>query len=67
MHPLVDADTVAERYSVSRQAAHEALTRLSDDGVLGKRSLSRRTKVGRPRQMFSSLELIELLGEIVSG
>jgi hypothetical protein len=66
-YPLIDADTVAERYGVSRQAAHEALTRLSDDGVLGKRSFSRRTKAGRPRQMFSSPELIELLSEIVTG
>ena len=32
-HPLVDAKTVANRYGVSRQAAHEALTRLSEDGV----------------------------------
>lgn len=67
IHPLVDADTVADRYGVSRQAAHQALTRLSEDGVLGERSFSRRTRAGRPRQMFSSLELIELLSEIVTG
>ncbi len=66
-HPLVDADSVAARYGVSRQAAHQALTRLSDDEVLAKRSFSRRTKPGRPRQMFSSPELIELLSEIITG
>ena len=66
-HPLVDADTVAVRYGVTRQAAHEALTRLSEDGVLGARSFSRRTKAGRPRRMFSSLELVNLLNEIVTG
>ena len=63
----VDADTVAVRYGVTRQAAHEALTRLSEDGVLGARSFSRRTKAGRPRRMFSSLELVNLLNEIVTG
>jgi Fic family protein len=66
-HPLVDAETVAERYGVSRQAAHEALTRLSEDGVLGERSFSRRTKAGRPRRMLSNIELIDLLSEIVAG
>ncbi len=66
-HPLVDADTVADRYGVSRQAAHEALTRLSEDGVLGERSFSRRTKAGRPRRMFSSTELVDLLNEIVTA
>ncbi len=65
--PLVDAETVANRYGVSRQAALEALTRLSEDGVLGERSFSRRTKAGRPRRMFSSTELIDLLSEIITG
>ena len=66
-HPLIDAETVADRYGVSRQAAHEALTRLSEDGVLDERSFSRRTKAGRPRQMLSNIELIDLLSEIVTG
>ncbi|MEA2023771.1 MAG: Fic family protein [Actinomycetota bacterium] len=66
VHPLIDAETVASRYGVSRQAAHEALTRLSEDDVLGERSLSRRTKAGRPRRMLSSAELIDLLSEIVT-
>ena len=64
--PLVDSDTVARRYDVSRQAAHEALTRLSDDGVLDERSFSRRTKAGRPRRMYSNTELIDLLSTIVT-
>lgn len=65
-HPLVDTESVAQRYGVSRQAAHEALTRLSEDGVLGERSFSRRTRAGRPRQMFSNTELIDLLSEIIT-
>ena len=65
-HPMLNADTVAERYGVSRQAAHEALTRLGEDEVLTERSFSRRTKSGRPRQMFTSVELIELLSEIIT-
>ncbi|MEA3503199.1 MAG: Fic family protein [Actinomycetota bacterium] len=66
VHPLIDAETVANRYGVSRQAAHEALTRLSEDDVLGERSFSRRTRAGRPRRMLSSTELIDLLSEIVT-
>jgi len=65
-HPLVDADTVAARYGVSRQAAYEALSRLAEDGVFAKRSFSRRTRAGRPRQMFSSPELIDMLSQIVT-
>jgi hypothetical protein len=66
VHPIVNADTVAERYGVSRQAAHEALARLGEDGVLTERSFSRRTRSGRPRQMFTSMELIDLLSEIIT-
>jgi hypothetical protein len=66
IHPIVSADTVAERYNVSRQAAHQALVRLAEDGVLTERSFSRRTKAGRPRQMFTSTELLDLLSEIVT-
>jgi len=62
----VSADTVAGRYGVSRQAAHEALARLGEDGVLTQQSFSRRTKSGRPRQMFTSMELIDLLSEIIT-
>jgi len=64
--PIVNAETVAERYGVSRQAAHEALELLAEDGVLTERSFSRRTKSGRPRQMFMSTELIDLLSEIIT-
>ncbi|MEN8240190.1 MAG: Fic family protein [Actinomycetota bacterium] len=65
-HPLIDAETVANRYNVSNQAAHEALTRLGEDGVLGERSFSRRTKAGRPRRMFANTDLINLLSEIIT-
>jgi len=66
IHPIVNADTVAERYDVSRQAAHQALVRLAEDDVLTERSFSRRIKAGRPRQMFTSTELLDLLSEIVT-
>ena len=65
-HPLVDGSTVAARYSVSRQAAHQALERLAAAGILTKRPFSRRTK-GRPRMMYASTELIDLLGAIVTN
>lgn len=64
-HPLVDTTTVASRYDISRQAANEALRRLESAGVLTERSFSRRTK-GRPRTMYGSTELIDLLGAIVT-
>lgn len=63
-YPLIDAGTVAERYGVSRQAAYEALTRLSERGVLGERAFARRTKTGRPRRTFSCPGMIDLLSEL---
>ena len=66
IHPIVNADTVALRYGVSRQAAHQALVRLGEDRVLTERSFTRRTKSGRPRQMYTSTELVELLSEIIT-
>lgn len=66
IYPLVNADTVAERYNVSSHAAHQALVRLAGDDILTERSFSRRTKAGRPRQMFTSTELIDLLSEIIA-
>lgn len=66
VHPLVDADSVAARYGITRQAAHEALSRLGEDKILTERSFSKRAKGGRPRQMFSSAELIDLLSGIIS-
>ncbi len=66
IHPIVNADIVADRYGITRQAAHEALVRLGEDGVLTERSFSRRTTSGRPRQMYTSTELIELLSEIIT-
>ncbi len=65
-HPLVDVATVANRYGVSRQAALDALTRLNQEGVLGERSFTRKTKAGRPRRMFSNTKLIDLLAEIIN-
>ncbi len=65
-HPLIDADSVAARYGISRQGAHEALTRLSEDPFLTERTFSRRTKSGRPRQMYANTELVDLLGAIIT-
>ncbi|CAN5744036.1 hypothetical protein BH23ACT5_BH23ACT5_21620 [soil metagenome] len=59
-HPVVDTQTVAERYDVTPQTAHEALVRLSEAHVLVERPLSRRRK-GRPRRVFAAIELIDLL------
>lgn len=60
-HPVVDTQTVAERYGVTPQTAHEALLRLSESDVLIECPLSRRKK-GRPRWVFAATELIDLLG-----
>jgi Fic family protein len=60
LHPVVDTQTVAERYDVAPQTAHEALLRLSEAKVLVERPLSRRKK-GRPRRVFAGTELIDLL------
>jgi predicted ArsR family transcriptional regulator len=59
-HPVVDTQTVAERYDVTPQTAHEALLRLSEAEILVERPLARRRK-GRPRRVFAATELIELL------
>ena len=61
-HPIVDTQTVAARYEVTPQTAHEALLRLGEAGVLVERPLSRRKK-GRPRRVFEAAELIDLLGD----
>lgn len=60
VHPLVDAQTVSQRYGVAAQTAREALLRLSDVAVIVERPLSRRRK-GRPRRVFAATELIDLL------
>lgn len=60
LHPIVDTQTVAERYEVTSQTAHEALVRLSEAGVLVERPLARRKK-GRPRRVFAATDLIDLL------
>lgn len=60
VHPVVDTQTVAERYDVTKQTAHEALLRLSEAEILVERPLSRRKK-GRPRRVFAATELIDLL------
>lgn len=61
-HPVVDAQTVADRYDVAAQTAHEALLRLAEAEVLVERPLSRRKK-GRPRRVFAATELIDLLSD----
>ena len=60
IHPVVDTPTVAERYDVTPQTAHEALTRLIEAEILVERPLSRRRK-GRPRRVFAAQPLIDLL------
>jgi len=60
LHPVVDTQTLAQRYDVAPQTAHEALLRLSEAGVLVERPLSRRKK-GRPRRVFAATEMIDLL------
>lgn len=60
LHPVVDTQTVAQRYDVTPQTAHEALLRLSEAEILAERRLSRRKK-GRPRRVFAATELIDLL------
>lgn len=62
LHPVVDTQTVADRYDVAPQTAHEALLRLSDAEILMERPLSRRKK-GRPRRVFAATELIDLLSD----
>lgn len=63
-HPIVDTPTVAERYGVTPQTAHEALLRLCKAGILVERSLARR-KRGRPRRRFAAIEMIDLLADQV--
>jgi Fic family protein len=60
LHPVLDTQTVANRYEVTPQTAHEALLRLSESEILTERPLSRRKK-GRPRRVFAATELIDLL------
>lgn len=62
LHPVVDTQTVAERYGVTPQTAHEALLRLSEAEILVERPLSRRRK-GRPRRVLAATELIDLLSD----
>jgi Fic family protein len=62
VHPVVDTQTVAERYGVTPQTAHEGLLRLSEAEILVERSLSRRKK-GRPRRVFAATELIDLFSD----
>jgi Fic family protein len=59
-HPIVDTQTVANRYGVAPQSAHAALVRLEAAGILSERAFARRRK-GRPRRMLAATELIDLL------
>lgn len=66
-YPLLDAPSVAERYGVSAQAAQGALKRLEQRTVLTRRSPARRSRpVGRPRQVYSSTEFIDLLDRLTT-
>ena len=66
--PLIDANSVAERYEVSIQTAHGALGRLEERGILSRRAFAKRTKSrGRPRQVFTSLELLEALSQLLAA
>lgn len=67
IRPLVDAQSVAERYEVSTQAAHRALKGLEQNRILAQRAFSRRRKTkGRPRQVFTAPELIDLLERLTA-
>jgi Fic family protein len=67
-YPLLDSMTVAERYGITTQAAHSALARLEERGILARRAFTRRRKIeGRPRQVFTTPELINLLGRLSSA
>lgn len=60
--PIVDAPGVADRYGISKQAAHRALARLEQQGIIRDQAFARgTTKRGRPRRVFASPDLIELL------
>ncbi len=65
-NPLIDATTVADRYGTSKQAAHQALGRLTARGILSELSFSRKVKrAGRPRRYFCSPELTSLLTKLL--
>ncbi len=53
-------------FRTNMKQAQSAVEKLPEAGVLAKRSFSSRTRAGRPRQMFSSPELIDLLSQIVT-
>jgi Fic family protein len=59
-YPIVDSQTVAVRYGLTPRSAHASLIRLEAAGILSERAFARRRK-GRPRRMFASTELIDLL------
>lgn len=61
-HPIVDSQSVAERYGVTPQSAHTALLRLANAGILSERPFARHRK-GRPRRAFAATELIELMSD----
>lgn len=65
-HPIVDTPSIAERYDVTPQTAHEALVRRAEAGIVVERSFSLRRK-GRPRRVFAAAELIELLSTPVTA
>jgi len=63
--PIVDAPRVAVRYGISKQAAHRALERLEQSGIIRDQAFARgTTKRGRPRRVFASPDVIELLASL---
>ena len=64
-HPLVDAPAIAKRYSVSSQYAHRVLDQFVQRGVLHEQAFARATTArGRPRRVFASPDLLDLLGAV---
>ncbi len=60
--PVLDANLVAEQFSVSTVAARDALDRLTQRGITVERPL-RKGRRGRPARFFEATELFDLLDE----
>ena len=63
--PIIDAQRIADRYGISKQAAHRALGRLEQRGIIRDQAFARGTsKRGRPRRVFATPDLFELLATL---
>ncbi|MEX1124154.1 MAG: Fic family protein [Acidimicrobiia bacterium] len=60
--PILDTQSVAERYGVTPQTAHAALIRLEEAGIVSEWAFARRRQ-GRPRRAFTATELVDLLAD----